>query len=190
MDDNKDLVKYKKRGKALALKPGDLTAPLQFGLAVFRKHGGVPAKYPNSPEGLRSFRDGVEGYFRYMQEVNEGIDEKQQMIPDIEGLSLYLGISRVTLLSYEKDRDQEWTQTVRLAKDVIAATKKQMLMRGKIPPLVGVFDLTNNHSYHNTSEFHLTATAEPTEKTKITLDDLPAIDAEFTDDDAEDEDEF
>lgn len=187
MDDNKKMVQYKKRGKALALEPGDLTAPLEFGLEVFRQHGGIPAKYPNSPEGLRLFREGVEGYFRYVQQLNDGVDEKKQLIPDIEGLALYLGISRVTLLNYEKVRDQEWTQTVRLAKDVIGAVKKQMLMRGKIPPLVGVFDLTNNHAYHNTNEFHLTAIAEPNEKTKVTLDDLPVIDAEFTEDDDEDD---
>jgi hypothetical protein len=153
MDEKKLLPKrYKRRFEVEKISPGDLGAVLDMGLASLK---GRSPKYPETQEGLEEFKENTLNYFKYIQNCNKEDETEHNLIPDVEGLCCYLGISRKTLLVYENNRDEEWKDFIQKAKTLITATKKQLIFRQKIPPVVGIFDLCNNSDYVNSSEFKL-----------------------------------
>lgn len=101
---------------------------------------GRPPKF-DSPEGLQdmfeTWRDGF---------TNPDTDD----IPDVEGLCIYLDTARQTLFDYEKKT--EYSDTIKRAKDWIIYKKKQLAMRGKIPPAIYIFDAKNNAGYVDKTE--------------------------------------
>lgn len=111
--------------------------------------------YANSSVGLEEFKNKSIEYFQYIIDVNARPEVEKRLIPDIESLSVYLGITRMTLLTYEKTRGGEWSDLIGQIKNMIASAKKQLIMTGKIPAIIGIFDLTNNHNYVNASEFKI-----------------------------------
>ena len=151
---SKELRPYREISKGL--KPEDTCAPIEMACACLKNNRGRPCTYGNTEIGLKSFIENAQGYFEYLATANKQIeDDKSQLIPDVEGLALYLGIDRSTLCRYH-DRGGEWQKVIDYFKNAIAYCKKQLAMRGKIPTVLAIFDLSNNHHYVNVSEFKLT----------------------------------
>jgi len=92
----------------------------------------------------------VEKYF------GEYLRDNPDIIPDTESLAAYLGITRDDLNVLEECR--KTARTVRSAKTRIAAAKKQLAFRGKLPASVLAFDLRNDHGYRDKPEDAVTAT--------------------------------
>ena len=109
-------------------------------------------KYTPDKAGLDDFRDKTEAYFGFIVQANKSIEGKR-LCADIEGWCGALGITRATLGHYLKTRSPEWVDYIEYIKGVIVGMKKQFMLNGRIPPIVGIFDLTNNHGYFNTNTF-------------------------------------
>lgn len=149
-------TEYKNKGKCAPLEKNDLTAILDMTITTSVQRLGRPSEYPNTKEGLQAFIDKTIDYFEYVKAVNENEELEQKLIPDIENWAVYLGITRQTIFTYEH-RTPEWHDVIANFKNAISACKKQLAMTYKIPPMVAVFDLVNNHGYVNSNEFKLTA---------------------------------
>lgn len=152
-----ELTNYKgTTRKCLPLEKDDLTAILDLAVVSMRKHGGHPSNYPNDRMGLDAFTERCSQYFEYVQKVNANEGLERKLIPDVENMAVFLGITRQTLNAYER-RGGQWAECIGYYKNVIVALKKQLALNFKIPPVLAVFDLCNNHGYSNTSEFKVTA---------------------------------
>lgn len=158
----KDYVRKHGEGHEVSKATGaDIDDLLAMGLETVRK-GGV-ATYSNDSQGLKAFKQKSYEFIEYLREQNSRADCEggSAIIPSVEAWACYLGVSRVTLLSYQKSRDDSWTEFIRWYKNLITACKCQLASRGRIPAIVHVFDLTNNsEQYYNTSEFHLRSVPE------------------------------
>lgn len=162
MSDN--LVPYSRSGKAgrgikkaEPIECGDLAPVLDLVITAARSRNGRGTQYPNTKQGLDAFVENTLSFFEYCEEINANPDitEKQKLVPDIELWGTYIGVTRKTILMYEK-RGGEWQASIEYFKNSIAAIKKNLAIHGKIPPLITIFDFTNNHNYVNASEFKLT----------------------------------
>lgn len=151
--------KYKttRYGDTEPIMTGDQTAALTLILDSLHHYGGHPFKYPPTAEGLQLFVERSEDFFEYVHNLNAREDIEKKLIPDVECWTVYLGISRRTLFEYE-GRGGQWADTINYIKNIINTSKKQLAMNFKIPPMLYMFDATNNHNYVNTSEFKLQAT--------------------------------
>lgn len=98
-------------------------------------------KYPFTLSGFDKL---VDSYF------NVYLKENPDVIPDTESLAAYLGITRDEFNSLETHKTVG--RTVLLAKTRIAAAKKQLAFRGKLPATVLAFDLRNDHGYRDKPE--------------------------------------
>ncbi len=78
------------------------------------------------------------------------IAENPSVVPDTESLAAYLGITRDDL--NELEGSKKTSRTVKSAKTKIAAAKKQLAYRGKLPAAVLAFDLRNDHGYRDKPE--------------------------------------
>ncbi|MBQ3196246.1 MAG: hypothetical protein IJB65_07265 [Clostridia bacterium] len=76
--------------------------------------------------------------------------ENSELVADVESLADFLGTTREGLFSMEQDKIYGFE--LRKARNRIAAIKKQLAFRGKLPPAVLSFDLKNNHGYRDKSE--------------------------------------
>lgn len=141
---------YKPR-KADEIQTGDMTAVLSVIRQGVRRFG-RPAIYPDTTEGYERFYRHTLEFFDSVDVTNADPSIKPKMIPDIEAWCVYMGITRQTLMMYER-RGGDWGGMIAYFKTAIAAIKKQLAFGYKIPPMVAIFDLTNNHAYYNTSEF-------------------------------------
>lgn len=110
---------------------------------------GRPRKY----ETVEEFKEIVNGYLNYIKDAN--ID-KIKLIPDVEGLCAFMGISRDTLLEWERNRPRPYSDTIKMVKNQLAFFKKQLAMKGKIPALTFATDFNNNHGYTQKQEVVLT----------------------------------
>ena len=160
------LVKYKRKGECLQLEQNDLQGICQFAIESLQRHNGRNAKYANTEDERQRFVNDCIGYFRCLYDANQEKEQDQMLIPSVEGLCLFLGISRTTLFNY-CGRSPEWGESVNIARNAIATARTELASHFKLPPLLHMFDLCNNHpNYHNTSEFKLTA--EPPQDTADT----------------------
>ncbi len=131
----------------------DLEAILDVSIEQIEKRKlGRPPVYPDTDDGLIEFFEDTKKYFEYIRDSNEVNEEK--LIPDIEGWYSFLGITKQTVLNYER-RNPLWQEAIEYVKQNILAAKKQLAFRFKIPPVVYLNDVSNNHGYLNTSEFRL-----------------------------------
>ena len=86
----------------------DLTEILETGVERIKKNNGRPCTYPCTKEGLQKLAEACAGYIEHLNSVNSVKDGKQQkLLPDYEGLCCFCGISRRTMLTYEKTRPPE-----------------------------------------------------------------------------------
>lgn len=134
---------------------------IQMGIeSIQRERGGYPATYPNTADGLQSFQERTEQYFKTIHDHNAALEaDERGMLPDVEGWAIFAGISRTTLFSYEK-RGGSWSRFIELVKDVIAAAKKAAANDFKTPPVFTIFDLKCNHGYVEKSELKVTTAAD------------------------------
>ena len=113
-------------------------------------------------------------YFQYVKDTNANPDIDKKLVPDVEALCTFLEITRNTLLTYEKRRGGSWQDFIKQTKNAIAACKKELAFHQQIPPVVAMFDLTNNHSYVNTSEFKIEAISDKQQRV-LTAAELPRL---------------
>lgn len=150
------------KGNYSEVVPGecdDLQAVVDMSLQSVRSaraRKGQEPKYTPDESGLDGFLERCEGYFQRIAEVNAERTSKHALIADIEGLCSWLGITRRTLRRY-RERGEKWLYAVDMVELNILACKKQMMLSGQMPPVVGIFDLCNNHGYVSTNQFTLNA---------------------------------
>lgn len=104
-------------------------------------------------ETIEELEAGIMAYWDYLAAANE---QKLMLIPDVEGLCAFLGITRKTMNLWERDNTRDFADTIEQAKNDIAACKKQIGLQGKIPPLVMAMDFNNNHGYTQRQEVVVT----------------------------------
>jgi hypothetical protein len=110
--------------------------------------------FPGRPfkfNSIEMFQCKVDGYFEHCIDNDE--------VPDVEGLAVYLGMTRMGLLKYER-RDADFEDSVRNAKEKIFHLKKQAAFKGKMNPTVFIFDAKNNHGYVDKQEVESKVIAE------------------------------
>jgi len=146
----------RRKGECLPLETGDMTAVLNLITSSLKRYGGMPYKYPPTEEGLKLFVDRSQSFFEYVNEVNADPNLEKKLIPDVETWSVYIGITRQTIYEYAA-RGGQWATAIDFFKNAINSAKKQLAFSYKIPAMLYVFDSVNNHSYHNVSEFHVSA---------------------------------
>ena len=164
---------YKRQKDTLPMEQGDTLAITSLILESSKSRAGRPAHYEDSPQGLDMFIQNSLSYFEYIQSCNIELEDKI-VIADIESWAVYLGITRNSILNYERRSDQ-WKETIEYFKNAICSIKKQLALRGKIPSVVAVFNLANNHHYRNTSEFRLETEVKSDDRIALSADVLPRL---------------
>ena len=135
---------------------------------------GRPPAYPETEQGLEDFRQTTIDYFQYVKDTNANPDIDKKLVPDIEGWAVFTGLTRRTILTYEKQRGESWRNFIEQTKNAIAACKKELAFHQQIPPVVFMFDACNNHSYTNTSEFKVEAISDKQQRV-LTAAELPRL---------------
>lgn len=124
-------------------------------LIEFTQHCNKLHRYGRPPtyENLEEFLGVIDAFWDIMNEKNaEGV----KIIPDVEGFCCFAGISRETLNVWEGTRHGAFSDTIKSLKNMIAFSKKQLALSGKIPPLTFATDFNNNHGYTQKQEVVLT----------------------------------
>ena len=104
-------------------------------------------------ETVEDLENGIIEYWNYLMEANA---KKIALLPDLEGMCAFLGITRNTLLEWERNDVRGFASTIEQAKNDIAACKKQIGLHGKIPPIIMAMDFNNNHGYTQRQEVIVT----------------------------------
>lgn len=151
-----DSSRYKKGKDYDEIDPNALSA--MYKLARYnmeRQKAGKIGQTGRAPkfETVDQLQDAIMRYWDYLMAAN---DAAIQLIPDVEGLCSYIGVNRSTLLSWEREDYRGFAETIKQAKNDIAACKKQIGMRGGIPPIVMAMDFNNNHGYTQKQEVIVT----------------------------------
>ena len=168
-----ELEKARPKLNEVAIIADDLNSILDMSIRSIKM--GRPARFPDTEQGLEDFKMASVNYLEYIRETNNNPDNEHNLIPDIESWATYLGTTRMTILTYEKSRGEDWKEFIALVKGAITAMKKQLAFRQKIPTLLAVFDLTNNSGYVNTSEFKLQTDVFAPERKALTASELPKL---------------
>lgn len=118
----------------------------------FRNHN--KPLYADNVQGLEDFKEKTLQYFNEVRAVNSSLEADQKpLIVSIESWCCYMGFTRALLTKY-RHRGQDWQDFIDYIKECILSHKLQRAMTGKTPAVLALFDLTNNHHYYSTSEFH------------------------------------
>lgn len=164
----------RKRGQVGKVETDDQTEALSIAITSLKKHGGSGAIYPDNDEGFALFRERTINYLQHVQDVNMDESMERKLIPDMESWAVFCGITRQTLHTYEK-RGGRWSDFICLTKEGITAVKKQLSFTYKIPPVVAIFDLTNNHGYRNTSQVEIATETEEKTAPRMSEEELQRI---------------
>jgi len=113
------------------------------------KRGSNQKKYTTAEQLAQAIIE----YWEYLMEQNL---KGNPLIPDVEGMATFIGVTRTTLLKYEKSDTPGFAEIVSQAKNDIASCKKQMGQQGLIPPIVMAMDFNNNHGYTQKQEVVVT----------------------------------
>lgn len=151
----------------------DLGAVLDMSIESIKL--GRPAKFDDTDQGLEDFKEASIAYLEYVRKTNNNPDNEHHLIPDIESWCTFLGTTRMTILTYEKARNNEWKEFIAQMKGAITACKKQLAFRQKIPTVLALFDLTNNSGYVNSSEFKLQPGEQEVYRRVLTAQELPRL---------------
>lgn len=102
---------------------------------------GRPLKYQNAQE----LENEINQYFKMCQH--------ERQIPGICGLANYLGLSRNTLLRYEKDSDKEdYNEVIERARTTIESVNEQILYSKNNSG--AIFIMKNNFGYNAEQKTH------------------------------------
>lgn len=102
---------------------------------------GRPLKYQNAQE----LENEINEYFKMCQH--------ERQIPGICGLANYLGLSRNTLLRYEKDSDKEdYNEVIERARTTIESVNEQILYSKNNSG--AIFIMRNNFGYNAEQKTH------------------------------------
>ncbi len=132
---------------------------------------GRPPTYPDTPQGLEDFKQATIDYFQYVKDVNANPDIEKKLVPDIEGWAVFTSLTRRTILTYERQRGEDWKNFIEQVKNAICAAKKELSFHQQIPPVVFMFDACNNHGYTNTSEFKIEAISDKPKERQLSLEE-------------------
>lgn len=152
------ILEYKRFKEGVDFLPstgGELNDLLDVCIANFQsmiKRNGRPPTF----ETVEQLQSAIMSYFEYIKLANEDDTRELKLIPDIEGLAAHIGVTRDTLNRWENDNYNNFSDTIKSAKNAIAAYKKQLGLHGKIPPLVLAMDMNNNHGYTQKQEVVVT----------------------------------
>lgn len=144
-----------------------------------RERGGRPPAF----ETVRDLQNGIINYWKYLEDANRG---ELKLIPDVEGLCTFLGITRTTLMEWENTNYNGFSATIKIVKNDIASVKKQLGEQNKIPALVLAMDFNNNHGYTQKQEVTVVPSSpigESTDQRQLAADYV----VDVTDTDAETE---
>lgn len=162
-----------KEYKRFTPKPieADSTLEAVLNMTIESLKQGRPPAYSDTEQGLEEFKQTTIDYFQYVKDTNANPDIEKMLVPDIEALCTFLGITRATLLTYEKQRGSSWQDFIKQTKNAIAACKKELAFHQQIPPVIAMFDLTNNHSYVNSSEFRIEPISDKASERHLSLEE-------------------
>ena len=135
---------------------------------------GRPPVYPETEQGLEDFKQATIDYFQYVKDTNANPDIDKKLVPDIEGWAVFTSLTRRTILTYEKQRGENWRNFIEQVKNARAACKKELAFHQQIPQVVFMFDACNNHGYTNTSEFKVEAISDKHQRV-LTAAELPRL---------------
>lgn len=179
--DDRNEVKYRNDGmrqqggwkKPYKVMQGDeLHATIELAMQTLDNwHDGVQRSYPPTPEGLDLFIARSSAYLHYIDEENQKLVDSPKLIPDVESWCVYCGITRRQLYQFKERKSGDWENFIGYFMEVIASAKKQLALNGNIPSVIAMFDMVNNHDYHNTSEYKITNKLEA-EKPQLTAEQL------------------
>lgn len=153
----------RKQGEGFDVLPmtgDDVSDILTLAMDTAQKQG--VTRYEDSERGLEAFRQRTLDYFQYIKKQNETADsESARVIPSIESWAVFMGLSRMAILTYEKQRGDAWRDVIGYFKNCIQACRAQLADRNKIPVIAHIFSAVNSLSgYANTSEIKVTAIPE------------------------------
>lgn len=94
--------------------------------------------------------------------LRDAVQNGRQIIPDVEGLASFIGVSRSTITAWKNgETNKEFAPVIDRALNDIAMVKKQLAMKNKIPALIYLNDMQNNHGYlSNNSKVDIDITAK------------------------------
>lgn len=170
--DGRDNVKpkrYRRRYGSAEPAAGDISELLNMQIKALKSGGGT-VKYADDSAGFEAFYQKSVSFLEYVQEYNSNAEltGTAVIVPSVEAWACFLCISRSTILNYEK-RGGSWKAFIDTFRNSLQAVKLQLASRGKMPPLIYIFDTVNNgKGYANTSEFKLsTGDAEEEQQTRV-----------------------
>lgn len=153
----------------------DLSAVIRLAEESIRANVGRPQKFENSAEGLEEFLNKCADFFAYCGEVNSDVEDKK-LIPDIESLCSFLGITRKTMSDYHNNRGEQWASAIDLVRDSILTVKKQLANSGRCNPVLFIFDACNNHyGYRSVNQIQIVQPTQREETPKIDTHQLSAL---------------
>lgn len=130
----------------------DVSDLIELAVNTARQSG--VTRYEYSERGLEAFMQRSMQYLEYIKGQNENADSEDsaRLIPSIESWAVFMGLSRVTILQYEKQRNDSWRDFIGFFKNTIQACRGQLTDRGKLPVVANIFSAINsNAGYVNSS---------------------------------------
>jgi len=142
-------------GDISAIEPNDIVACIEVIRNRRSRHSGKGVGSQGKYEHVEDLSFAIEAYWDFIAvSWAKGID----VIPDIEGVASFIGVSRNTMREWELRNYKNFAQVLAQLRTDIASTKKQLALRGKIPPVVFATDFNNNHDYVQKQEVAITPT--------------------------------
>ena len=126
----------------------------------------MPAGRPPIFKSNEELEDAVESYFNNDAFIDMG-DEKV-FAPTVEGLAFALGMTRKTLIEYEKK--DEFCNTIKRAKQRIGIALEQRLYGNNVTGII--FNLKNNFGWKDKTEQDISATVRVKDVSEMTDEEL------------------
>lgn len=117
---------------------------------IRRRSVGNQAKFPN----VESLERAIQSYWvSVFEQRSKGL----AVIPDVEHLCSYLGVSRRTLMEWKRENRNNFGDTLETAFNDIAAVKNQLALHGDINAMVWTVMMNNNHGYTQNAKLEVTS---------------------------------
>ena len=111
----------------------------------FYRRPSDPSRWVTAPKFVSAaeLQGAVDAYFEIMYEA---ACQGSELIPDTEHLYLFLGVTKSTVYRWKKELP-DFDAVFEDALNRVLTVKKQLAMHNKIPQLVYMSDIQNNHGY-------------------------------------------